>query len=79
LGAEVREAGVQARDAPFAALRGEPALLEGLEVALGRAFDAGDLGGDRAMLLFERWSLALRLLFGGPDGVVDEGRRGRCR
>jgi hypothetical protein len=72
LGAEVIEAGVQARDALFATLGGEPALLEGLEVALGRAFDTGDLGGDRATLLIERWSLALRLLLGGAEGVVDE-------
>jgi hypothetical protein len=40
LGAEVVEAGVQARDALLAALGGEAALLEGLEVALGRVFDA---------------------------------------
>ena len=72
LGAEVVEAGVQARDALFAALRGEPALLEGLEVALGRAFGTGDLGGDRVALLIERWLLALRLLLGGAEGVVDE-------
>jgi len=72
LGAEVVEAGVQARYALFAALGGEPALLEGLEVALGRAFNAGDLDGDRAALLIERWSLALRLLLGGAEGVVDE-------
>jgi hypothetical protein len=64
------EAGVQARDALFAALGGESALLERLEVALGRAFDTGNLGGDRATLLIERWSLALRLLLGGAEGVV---------
>ncbi len=27
---------------------------------------------DRATLLIERWSLALRLLLGGAEGVVDE-------
>ena len=69
---EVVEAGVQAGEALFAALGGESALLEGLEVALGRAFDTGDLGGDRPTLLIERWSLALRLLLGGTEGVVDE-------
>jgi hypothetical protein len=47
LGAEVVEAGVQARDALFAALGGEPALLEGLEVALGRTFDGRARSGRR--------------------------------
>jgi hypothetical protein len=72
LGAEVFEAGVQARDALFAALGGEPALLEGLEVALGCAFCAGDLGGDRVAALIKRGSLLLCLLVGGGEGIVDE-------
>jgi hypothetical protein len=63
LGAEVVEAGVQARDALFAALGGELALLEGLEVALGCAFGAGDLGDDRVAALIERGTFALRLLW----------------
>lgn len=54
LGLEVFEAGVQARDALFAALGGELALLEGLEVALGCAFCACDLGGDCVASLIER-------------------------
>jgi hypothetical protein len=58
LGAEVFEAGVQVRDALLAALGREAALLEGLEVALGCAFGAGDLGGDRVAALVERGSLA---------------------
>jgi hypothetical protein len=47
LGLEVFESRVQTGYALLAALGGEPALLEGLEVALGRAFDAGNLSGDR--------------------------------
>jgi hypothetical protein len=69
LGSEVVEAGAQARDALFAALGGEPALLE---VTLGRAFGAGDLGGDRLATFIERGSPALCLLLGGAEGVVDE-------
>ncbi|HWY18607.1 MAG TPA: hypothetical protein VNY27_07845 [Solirubrobacteraceae bacterium] len=72
LGAEVVEAGVQVRDALFAALGGELALLECLEVALGCAFCAGDLGSDRMAALIERRSLALGLLLGGGEGVADE-------
>jgi hypothetical protein len=72
LGAEVVEGGVQARDALFAALGGEPALLEGLEVALGRAFDAGNLRGDCVAAFIERGSLALRLLLSGGECVVYE-------
>jgi hypothetical protein len=48
-------------------------LLEGLEVALGRAFDAGNLRGDRVAAFIECGSLALRLLLSGGEGVVDEG------
>jgi hypothetical protein len=72
LGAEVFEAGVQVRDALFAALGGEPALLEGLEVALGRAFDTGDLGVGGAAALSECGPLAQRFLVSGSECVVDE-------
>jgi hypothetical protein len=47
-------------------------LLEGLEVALGCAFDAGNLRGDRVAAFIERGSLALRLPLSGSEGVVDE-------
>jgi hypothetical protein len=72
LGLEVFESRVQVRDALFAALGGEPALLEGLEVALSRAFDADYLRGDRVAAFIERGSLALCLLLSGGEGVVDE-------
>lgn len=72
LGVEVIEAGVQVRHALLAALGGEPALLEGLEVALGRAFDACDLGVDRAAAFIEHGALFLHLLLGSAEGVVDE-------
>lgn len=64
LGVEVFEAGVQAGAALLAALGGEAALLEGLEVALGCAFCACDLGGDCVASLIERRLLSLRLLTG---------------
>ena len=44
LGAEVFEARLKPRESLVAALRGEPALLEGLEVALERLLGTGDLG-----------------------------------
>lgn len=65
-------AGVQAGDSLCAAFGGELALLEGLEIALGCAFCACDLGGDCVASLIERGLFALRLHAGGGDGVVDE-------
>jgi hypothetical protein len=35
-------------------------------------FGAGDLGGDRFAAFVERWALALGLLLGGSEGVLDE-------
>jgi hypothetical protein len=72
LGAEVIEAAVQARYALLAALGGEAALLEGLEVALGCAFCVCDLCGDCVASLIERRLLPLRLLTGGGECVMYE-------
>lgn len=47
-------------------------MLEGIEVALGRAFDTGDLGVDCLAALVERRSLVLSLRVGGGEGVVYE-------
>ncbi len=47
-------------------------MLEGLEVALGRVFDADDLGVDCLAALVERGALTQRFLVSGGERVVDE-------
>jgi hypothetical protein len=78
LGVEVFEAGVQARgDALLAALEREAALLEGLEVALGRAFGASEdrLGLVEGGLVDQRLVGGLEVLVGSAD-APDIGRVG---
>ena len=72
LGAEVFEAGVQACDALRAALGGELALFGGVEAALGRAFDADDLGADCLATFIEGGPLAQRFLVNGGERVMVE-------
>ncbi|HEX3517564.1 MAG TPA: hypothetical protein VHT29_00860 [Solirubrobacteraceae bacterium] len=72
LRAEVVEAGREVGEALLAALGGEASLLEGVEVAGGGVFGAGDLGGDCLAAFVERGSLALGLLLGGGECVLDE-------
>jgi hypothetical protein len=70
--AEVVEAGGEIGEALLAALGGEAAFLEGVDVAARGVFGAGDLGGDCLAAFVERGALAFCLLLGGGEGVLDE-------
>ncbi|MGC2373778.1 MAG: hypothetical protein WA484_07885 [Solirubrobacteraceae bacterium] len=72
MGAEVVEAGGEVGEALLAALGGEASFLERVEVAARGVFGAGDLGGDGLAAFLERRAVALCLLLGGSECVLDE-------